>query len=368
MHRIVLLAVSVIALVGCSKLLGLNDPTLVDVDGSLPTSQAPNIVFVSSVAQNANYGGIEGADSACQALAQAAGVAGTYRAWLSTTTVNAVDRLTSASGWVRIDGKPVANTAADLVAGRMFHPIRLTESGSDAFDTEVYTGTASDGTLQSGASTCNDYTSADDELIVTGFSTGTSSLFTSFNRVTCAEAARLYCFGVDRQASVTIALPGAIRYAFLSSDSWRPDGNLASADLLCASEASAAGLPGTYKALLATETASAASRFDTTLAPWARVDGVLLAATAEELFSSPYWDTSLTVLADGTYATSGALLVGGGGTNLSAAGTSALTCNNWSGTGTLGGGLNGIARVTGLFALEGDFECSSGVRLACLQE
>ena len=35
---------------------------------------------------------------------------GTYKAWLSTSTVNAIGRLNGASGWVRPDGRPMVNS------------------------------------------------------------------------------------------------------------------------------------------------------------------------------------------------------------------------------------------------------------------
>jgi hypothetical protein len=64
---------------------------------------------------------------------------------------------------------------------------------------------------------------------------------------------------------------------------WTPGGGLASADLQCQNEAKAAGLAGTFLALLATDSASAASRLDTTGAPWVRVDGVPVVASALDL-------------------------------------------------------------------------------------
>ena len=61
-----------------------------------------------------------------------------------------------------------------------------------------------------------------------------------------------------------------------------PPSGIAAADALCTSEATAAGLPGTYRAFLATKQASAMSRFDLGGAPWVRVDGVVLATTASD--------------------------------------------------------------------------------------
>lgn len=64
----------------------------------------PNIVFVTSVTYNGNLGGFAGADQKCQTLATATGLPqNTDKAWLSTFSENAIDRLGSARGWVPVD-------------------------------------------------------------------------------------------------------------------------------------------------------------------------------------------------------------------------------------------------------------------------
>jgi hypothetical protein len=332
---------------------------------------AANIVFVTSTTSTANLGGIAGADSVCQARAQSAGLAGTYRAWLSTTTASAISRLGSASGWVRPDGKPVVNTTADLAAGKMFFPIRITESGGDALESSVHTATTSDGTLHPNSSTCNNYTAADNQQIEQGFSSGLASPFTAFGSATCGSTARLYCFGINNQASVTVTPPPAFRRAFITSASFIPGGGIAAADSLCSMEASSAGLPGTYKALLATGNASAASRFNTSLAPWARVDGVAITPTAATMFTATFWDSALTLLANGQPAGSGNFGVWGGASSVTAAGTAALTCSDWTSTAgsTGGGGRNGMTRVGAFFAFDTTNPCNATfIKLACLQQ
>src|SRR5262245_55711495 len=59
-----------------------------------------NIVFVASSLTDGGIGGLAQADDICAARAEEAGLAGTYVAYLSTTSVNAIDRLGSARGWV----------------------------------------------------------------------------------------------------------------------------------------------------------------------------------------------------------------------------------------------------------------------------
>lgn len=305
----------------------------------------------------------------CQLHARAAGLTGTYRAWLSTSTESALSRLGSASGWVRPDGRPVVNTTTDLANGKMFHPIRLNESGVDVLETTVNTATTSNGTKHSLSTTCTDYTAADAQLITRGYSSGVASPFTVFGSSSCSTAARVYCFGIDRQATVTVMPPPSYRRAFLTNAAWTPGGGLVSADALCASQASAAGLPGTYKALLAPSGATAKSRFITSDVPWARVDGVPLAATAAALFSLTYWDSAFTVTASGAYL-SGNYGVWGGATSLTTAGTDATTCTNWTSTAGTGiGGRNGMTRVGAFFAFDNSNPCNATfIRLACLQE
>ncbi|MBL9014318.1 MAG: InlB B-repeat-containing protein, partial [Myxococcales bacterium] len=67
----------------------------------------PNLMFTTSAAYDGRLGGLAGADSKCQALANAAGLGGTYRAYLSATGLHAYSRFTGASGWTRVDGQPM---------------------------------------------------------------------------------------------------------------------------------------------------------------------------------------------------------------------------------------------------------------------
>ena len=61
-----------------------------------PTTLPTYKVFNSSTSYNGNLGGLTGADAKCQSRAAAAGLTGTYKAWLSSTTINAKDRLPDA--------------------------------------------------------------------------------------------------------------------------------------------------------------------------------------------------------------------------------------------------------------------------------
>src|SRR5215468_11611733 len=88
-----------------------------------PPPQFPNMTFfITSVGgpQGANYGGLEGADRHCQALATKAGAGSkTWRAYLSTqavggaTAVNAKDRI-GKGPWTNAKGVVIATGVEDL--------------------------------------------------------------------------------------------------------------------------------------------------------------------------------------------------------------------------------------------------------------
>ncbi|MFT7596132.1 MAG: hypothetical protein ACI8R4_003466, partial [Paracoccaceae bacterium] len=72
--------------------------------------------FITSMnpGQGANLGGLEGADAHCTTLAEAAGLTGkTWRAYLSTSAVNARDRI-GTGPWIGPNGEQVAQDVAAL--------------------------------------------------------------------------------------------------------------------------------------------------------------------------------------------------------------------------------------------------------------
>ena len=333
------------------------------------TKNAPNVAFVTSTTHTGNLGGLTGADAICRTRAAAAGLAGTYRAWLSTSTTNAISRLGSARGWVRTDGQPVVDSLADLTSGKMIYPLRVDENGDDVGHGLVFTGTKADGTLGTLGSCANwTSTASDGGVGVTG---GLHALFSSFGGLGCTGMARIYCFGVDRTAVVDIAPPASYRRAFTTKASFTPGGGLAAADALCTQEAAEAGLPGTYRALLATTTATAASRVQTAGAPWVRLDGAFLWTQSAFTFSYPYWFAAPNLSADKT-TWFGNTAVWSGARTLTTQGTVATTCNNWtssSANATGAGGRAGMTQLTELANMGTPFACDAVyAKLLCLQQ
>ena len=267
-------------------------------------SGPPNIVFVTSTTYApGSLGGLAGADDLCAQRALAGGLDGTYVAWLSTTTMNARDRLAGSRGWVRVDGLPFVDRVDDLIAGRVWYPPRVDELGvelSMSSDQRVISGTQSDGTTYTAGTltTCSDWTVplAGDHA-QGGDANGTSHYWTQWLDVNCDQPARLYCFGVGRQGPVGV-VPTPGRLAFLSSP-WNPGLGRVDADAHCQSEADAASLGGTFLALLPVAGSAASARFDTGGAPWVRVDGVPVFAAATDL-TSIRLATALNRFADGS--------------------------------------------------------------------
>jgi CUB/sushi domain-containing protein len=335
-------------------------------------SPPPNIMFVTSAQYPAKLGGLAGADAICAARATAAGLAGTYKAWLSTSTVNAKDRLGTASGWVRPDGKPVLSQIKDIESSKVFYPPDMDESGQIVGIKVVITGTGIEGTKLSGSNytTCADWTSNlnDAKLFGIGNSAASSFGFTSYSVVDCTWSGRLYCFGTDRTAFVAPDPTTPGRRAFTTEAQWSPGVGIESADALCQKEASDAGLTGTFRALLSPTGASAASRF-TGSEPWYRMDGLPLAASATAFFTNMQIDVAPNLSAKGQYLWSG--FHWAGGQNLSANGTNDRNCSDWKST--LASDLSYVGyndnSLVGLFfgANTSPSPCNGANHLVCLQ-
>ena len=116
--------------------------------GVCQPSVSGKIVFVGSQKHTGNFGGIPGADSYCQNLASAAGLSGTFRAWLSAGTYasSPASRFNKSTiPYVLVDGTVIANNWADLTDGSIQHPINVNENGGPANTSMVYSFTRVDG-------------------------------------------------------------------------------------------------------------------------------------------------------------------------------------------------------------------------------
>ncbi len=151
-------------------------------------------IFVTSSDHNGNLGGLAGADAICQALADAAGLpTATYKAWLSTSTVNANDpgRLTHSSiPYANTNFQIVAHDWADLVDGSLDAPVYYDEM-AHKMGSAVWTGTSTAGLAEGYSNYCNDWTIGSSDSAQIGYSHESDS------RWTRREDAQIACWGGD---------------------------------------------------------------------------------------------------------------------------------------------------------------------------
>jgi hypothetical protein len=237
----------------------------------------PNYMFVTSALYSPGFRSLNIADINCQSLAATARLPGTYRAWLSTTTVRAIDRLAGARGWIRTDGIPFADTVDDIAQGRILNAPYVDErrlEQRDPFANRVMTGTTPAGEVGPD-STCSDW-STHLGIGFGGATEWTTDLWTYGTSFNCSMQVRLYCFGIDRTVPLTWTQATG-KLAFLSEGPFEPLGGIEAADALCNAEAASTGLSRRFKALLATSTATAVSRFPAfAQTAWVRADGFAL--------------------------------------------------------------------------------------------
>ncbi len=321
-----------------------------------PQPTDANYVFVTSTLTAPGDLGVEVADALCNEHARDAGLPGRYVAWLSATGNDARDRIGTARGWVRLDGLPFADTLEDLAMGRVYYPVLYDES-CRATESEVWTGTDVHGMA---SETCNEW--AGDGMGKWGDARGTTEAWTWSSTSPCRERKAVLCFGVDHTTPV-MPTPVNGRRAFISTG-WMVGGGLEGADARCADDAEAAGLSGTFRALIATSTASAASRFDASGANWVRLDGVPPAASPDDLFAARFVST-ITQRADGMYELPGYERAWVGAIDPTSIGDE--TCSDW--TDAEARGRNTDVLTAGKEAFEGSAgDCSFAHGLYCLEE
>jgi hypothetical protein len=165
--------------------------------------------FVTSrgIGTGGNLGGLDGADAFCKTLATAVSAqlgAQTWHAYLSTTTMNARDRI-GQGPWRNAAGRIIANNLTDLhdqagatAALNATWPIANTTAAVDERGTQlannvhdILTGSHADGTVFANAN-CNNWTSQlAADAAQAGHSNRTGNNFTNWNDahpVGCAEA------------------------------------------------------------------------------------------------------------------------------------------------------------------------------------
>ena len=150
-------------------------------------------IFRTDTTQNANLGGIDGADAICAAQALAAGLEGEFKAWLSTIASPVADRVTQSSGpYVLVDGTRVADDWGDLVDGSILAPVDLDANGI-ARSGEIWTGTLATGASFLG-SDCAAFTTESMGMTgLCGASSATNATWTENITPACSTRLGLYC-------------------------------------------------------------------------------------------------------------------------------------------------------------------------------
>ena len=162
---------------------------------STPASTGPMHAFVTSAIVTGNLGGVTGADALCNDLAKKAGLAGTYVAWISTTKVNAIDRVTGTGPWVRVDGQEVAKDKTQLASGQLTNPLRRTEKGDEppVEADRTWTATTKDGKYD-GFPDCNGWAGSSGTGGVGEAEHDGSKWTALLVDEACTEVNRVYCF------------------------------------------------------------------------------------------------------------------------------------------------------------------------------
>jgi len=174
------------------------------VDNVIVDAPPPSDKVITVFLTNKTYFAIDelaGGDATCQEEASWADLPGTWTAWLSTSTVNAIDRIPDGE-YRLVDGTLIANDKADLTDGRLKNPITLTQYGGPGPGDLVRTGTKSDGTVLMN-NTCQDWTttSSSGGRFTVGSPAETSENWTDVTSggtsqgPVCGSYAGLYCFG-----------------------------------------------------------------------------------------------------------------------------------------------------------------------------
>ena len=155
-------------------------------------------VFVTSTTYNGNLGGLAGADAKCQERAAAAGLAGTYMAWLSDATNGPSQRFMTKTGpYVLLTGAVLAESWADLTDGSLLTPLTINELGLvPANQNFVWTNTKIDGSPATGDVLCKGWMDASGgpNRGTRGNRSNAGAKWTQDGDDKCDFQYRLYCF------------------------------------------------------------------------------------------------------------------------------------------------------------------------------
>jgi hypothetical protein len=204
-----------------------------------------NLVFVSSAVFPATLGSATAYDVECGRLASAAGLAapdaGVFVAWTSDLTTNAISRLGTARGFVRMDGLGFADRVSDVAAGSILNAVVFDELGASVPEIDPRNNSrmvVMTGTDETGQSTddfnCLDFTdsSAPFSYANGGHVYGGPRSWTRGALGACNFTHRIYCFEKDKNQPLVVPATSG-RRIYLAPFEVIADGGVGSADLAC---------------------------------------------------------------------------------------------------------------------------------------
>jgi hypothetical protein len=150
--------------------------------------------------------GLDGGDKLCQAAADAATLGGKYKAWLSSSSENAIDRIADVGPWYLVDRCTLVfpNRAAIIAEGPRTN-INLTAGGqvvtpNSYDDGYTWTGTTGSGVYAPGRN-CNDWTTSSEfdpqgsrNFATIGSVPKDISAWSSLGPNYCSSTHRIICF------------------------------------------------------------------------------------------------------------------------------------------------------------------------------
>ncbi len=186
--------------------------------GAGPTGGS-NTVFISSATYDGMIGSVAAANADCAGLATAAGLTGTFKAWLAVTTGTndpATTFTKSTVPYKDVSGTVIASNWAALVSGTLSNGISKNESGgSVAANTHIWTNVATNGTaIVSGSQNANcvgwSMNGGGIHIANYGYSGSATATWTNQGTNTCNTTTnRLYCFQQDGATSVCASPAGS---------------------------------------------------------------------------------------------------------------------------------------------------------------
>ena len=172
------------------------------MDGSVKLQcpdPAPKLVFITSQMYQGNLGGLAGADAHCQTLANAAGLTGVFKAWLSDSVNSPSTRFThTLHEYILRTGTLVSYSYADLITTGPLVAIDIDEKGEGIGNPAAWTSTNPNGTsryLPTGTiDDCTDWTSSSNSGRGWTSSTLSGGSNWTLSEESCNGQSLLYCF------------------------------------------------------------------------------------------------------------------------------------------------------------------------------